>query len=797
MRRPLLGIADRYLLRELAAPLGLGVALFTFFLIIGSIYELTELVITRGVPFPLVLQLVGFMLPSMVSLTLPMALLVAVLLAGGRLAGDMEIVAFKAAGISPLRLLRPVMLAALLVALATMALTLVVNPIANQQFQAQLFKILQTRVASALKERIFNTALGDLVVYVEDISPSQVEIRGVLVSDERDPKLSRIVTAREGQIITDEAQRRTTLRLLDGGISEADVSPASLPPGAVTGGNAAVAGPSAKRYRYTKFAVYDMVLKLDSPLKSATNLSRPERDLRFEDLRRQLAGVLYDEGQRRRLEIELHKRFAFPVAALVFALFGFPLAVRSHRGGRSVALVGTLVVVVTYYLVLSSLEGVAQRGRLPAWLAVWTPNLAFGAIGVVLLVAVVREWRGRNLRPLWRVVEVAGPWLAARLPRRREARRRTLEAPPVPHRARHATHIIDRYLLRRFLGFAAVGMAVASALIIVGYFLQTLDRYLRVKPPVGTVAEHLLYIVPVNLYEALPIVMLVATVFLFITLNRWHELTALKAAGISLYRVSAPILLFGFGLTVAAGLFQEFAVPVLRERGDEVERVKIRGEPPRHLRARSRLWLRSSDTRFYRVELLNPGTSDLYGVSIIEIDRDFRLVRRLDARQAHWTPQGWELSDGAIRDIGEDGAVTTTPFDRRALALPETIHDFTEVQKPRTAMNYLELRDYLTRLEATGFQVQRYLVEMYARLSTPLRSGVMILLAIPFALQSPRGGRLYGIGLAIALMAAYLVTDFSARAFARADLLPPMLAAWTANIVFLGMGATMFLRART
>jgi lipopolysaccharide export system permease protein len=666
-------------------------------------------------------------------------------------------------------------------------LTLVVNPIANQQFQAQLFKILQTRVASALKERVFTT-LGDLVVYIDEIRPSQVEIRGVLVSDERDPKWSRVIIAREGQIIIDEARQRTTLRLIDGGLSETDVGPAEAPRTTQTDGNTtAGSAASARRYRYTKFAAYDMVLKLDSALKSASSLNRPEQDLRFEDLRQQLGDSRSDAAHRRRLEIELHKRFAFPAAALIFALFGFPLAVRSHRGGRSVALVGTLVVVVAYYLVLSSLEGVAQRGRLPAWLAVWTPNLAFGAAGVVLLVAVTREWRVRNPRGLWRLLAAVGP----RLPRPRQRREVRARA------ARNTTHIIDRYVLRRYIGFVTVGLAVAGALIVVGYFLQTLDRYLRVKPPLRYVAEHLLYIVPVNLYEALPIVMLVATVFLFLTLNRWHELTALKAAGISLYRVSAPVLVFGFGLTVVAGLFQEFVLPVLRERGDEVERIKIRGELPRHLRTRTRLWLRSSDTRFYRVELLNPGTADLYGVTILEIDRDFRLRSRLDARRAHWTPGGWELSEGAVREIAEDGAVTTVSFERTELQLPETIHDFTEVQKPRTAMNYLELRDYLGRLEATGFQVQRYLVEMYARLSTPLRSAIMILLAIPFALQSPRGGRLYGIALAIGLMAAYLVTDYSARAFARADLLPPLLAAWTANVVFLGMGATMFLRART
>ncbi|MGH7390941.1 MAG: LptF/LptG family permease [Candidatus Rokuibacteriota bacterium] len=789
MRRPRLGVADRYLLRELAAPFGLGVALFTFFLVIDSIYELTELVITRGVPFLLVLQLVGFMLPALLSHTLPMALLVAVLLAGGRLAGDLEIVAFKAAGVSPLRLLRPVMLAAVLVTLTSTALTLVVNPIANQQFQAQLFKILQSRVASALKERVFNTTLGDLVVYVEEIGTSQVGIRGVLVSDERDPKLSRIISAREGRIITDEANHRITLRLMDGGLNEADVSPADPPPGVVTPGSPTVGGAaSAKRYRYTKFAVYDMVLKLEASLRSAASLDKPERDLRLGDLRRQLAEAPRGDTNRRRLEIELHKRFAFPAAALVFALLGFPLAVRSHRGGRGVALVGTLVIVVTYYLVLSSLEGVAQRGRLPAWLAVWAPNLAFGAVGAALLLVATREWRGRSMRGLWRVLDAV--WQRLPRPRRRREERATATA-------RDTTLIIDRYLLRRYVGFVAIGLAVATALIVVGYFLQTLDRYLRVKPPLRYIAEHLLYIVPINLYEALPIVMLVATVFLFLTLSRWHELTALKAAGISLYRVSAPVLVFGLGLTLAAGLFQEFVLPTLRERGDEVERVKIRGELPRHLRSRTRLWLRSSDTRFYRVELLSPGTADLYGVTILEVDRDFRLLSRVDARRAHWTPAGWELSEGAFREIDEDGTVTTRSFDRAGLELQETIHEFTAIQKRPAAMNYRELREYLARLEATGFQVQRYLVEMYAKLSNPLRSLIMILLAIPFALQSPRGGRLYGIALAIGLMAAYVVMDYSARAFARADLLPPLLAAWTANVVFFGVGATLFLRART
>src|SRR5262245_20293098 len=225
MRLPGLAVLDRYLLRELVAPFPLVVTLFTFFLIIDRLYQLTELVLTKGVPFHLVVQLLTFMLPSFMAYTLPMALLVAVLLAGARMAADLEIVACKAAGISLWRLFRPVMVAGLLAAAATAGLTLYLTPTGNRLFQQQLFLILQSRAVSAVTERVFNMSFSDVMIYVEEISASQVGLSGVIVSDERDPKISRIITAREGRLISDEQDRRITLRLLDGALNEADVVP--------------------------------------------------------------------------------------------------------------------------------------------------------------------------------------------------------------------------------------------------------------------------------------------------------------------------------------------------------------------------------------------------------------------------------------------------------------------------------------------------------------------------------------------------------------------------------------------
>jgi len=785
MRRPAVPVLDRYIARELVSPFFFGGALFTFFLVIDRIYHLTDLVITKGVPFYLVLQLLVFMLPQFLAHTLPMALLVAVLLAGGRLAGDLEITACKAAGISPLRLFRPVFAWAVVVAMATAALTLVINPLSNGVFQRQLFRILQARAVSGLSERVFNATFGDVIIYTEDVSASQVALRGLLVSDERDPKVSRIITAREGRLLTDEENRRVTLRLINGAVSEADILPA-VPAAARSGSLGSGGAASAARYRLTNFSIYDMSLSLDSPLKAAKS-DKPEKDLGLDELTTRIAELRNDPATRTPFLVEWHKRFAFPVAALVFALVGFPLAIRSHRGGRSIALVASLGILVSYYLVLTSLENSALRQRLPVWLAIWLPNLLFCTIGSTLLGATTFEWQAPQLRPLWRAIDA----LRQKLPERRQIGVRVMGG------ARESTHILDRYLVREYLVLMGIGLAVAATLFVVIDLLQTLDRFIRIKPPLLYVFEHFLFRVPAALHDGLPVVTLVATIFLFLALARYHELTAMKAAGMSLYRVALPILLVGLGVAFVSGLFQEIVLPRLNEWGDEVDRVKIRGQLPRHLQSRERLWLRTSDTRFYRIELLAPGTGDMYGMTVLEVDPTFRLLSRLDARRAHVTPEGWEMTDGAFREFGPKGEVSTIPFAMTALDMQEDLDDFTKIQKPIAAMSYWELKDYIGRLQATGFQVKKYLVELYSKLSFPLVNMIMVLVAIPFSLQAPRGGRLFGVGLAIAIMAGYLVVHYIALAFARADLLPPLLAAWTANIIFLGLGTSLFLRART
>jgi len=266
----------------------------------------------------------------------------------------------------------------------------------------------------------------------------------------------------------------------------------------------------------------------------------------------------------------------------------------------------------------------------------------------------------------------------------------------------------------------------------------------------------------------------------------------------SLYRVSLPIFLAAFVISVLAVLFQEVALPELSTRAEEVDRVKIRGMLPRHLQRQNQIWYRTSDTRFLRMALLDPVEKSVEGLLVLDIDQRWRLLDRLDARKARWTPDGWQLSEGVIRRIDDANRVRSDAFAARLVVMPEHVDDFTAVQKPVDTLSYLEMRAFVAKLRESGHEVGKYLVQLYSRLSFPLVHVIMVLVGIPFALASPRsGGRAMGIAVAIVIAVGYWMLHSVALAFARADLLPPALAAWTANVVFAGLGAALFLNART
>jgi LPS export ABC transporter permease LptG/LPS export ABC transporter permease LptF len=727
-------------------------------------------------------------------LTIPIGVLFAILVAFGRLSADMEIVAMKACGVSPLRLLWPVMSFGVVMAAATGYLMIDSVPKTNYAFKSLVFDIVRTQASVGVKERIFNDTFGNFVIYVDEIAPDQVALRNVFVSDERKAEEQRFITAKEGRLLSDEVNRRVTLRLLDGSIHE--TSPTAL-----------------QKYREVRFRLYDITLVLENPLVKQGGAPKGDREMSLADLQKTVQEFTTSKGNANPYLVEIHKKFAIPVACLVFSVLGVPLGIRAHRGGRWGAFVAALPILLFYYVGLTLGENVGDTGRVAPWLAMWGPNIVVGAVAVYLLRATLRErpipvvtliqqgfWslvaQGRHYWHRIAVPAAAPGSRPAATTRGRARARRAARS--------NALHIVDRYLSVEFLTLFLYGIALATVVVIIGDLMTTLDRYLRLKPGLWLILLHFLYRTPPFVYQGLHIVMLMSTILLFVGLSRSNELTALKAGGVSLYRVSLPVFGLAVVVTFSSLVFQEVIMPFMNRRAVEIDEAKIKRRTMPELRKRTQIWYRgredgAAESRIYHIELLDPGNQQMNGVTVLSLGADFGMRRRWDAREMRWSDaeDAWRLANGVRREFRSGRPDVAESFREQTVRLPERYQDFAQVPKAPDVMNYLELRDYIDRLQAAGHKVGKYLVDLYSKIAFPFAHPIMALVGIPFALQSPRGGRVIGIALCLALGLGYFIVHSAALALARAEILPPLIAAWAANALFATLGLYLYLRART
>lgn len=364
----------RYLTKEIAAPTGLGLLIFTFVLLMGRILKLVEMVINKGVPITETAKLFVYLLPAFLVITLPLALLLGVLLGFGRLSADSEIVALKSSGVSLYNMMKPVVGLALVVCLATGFLTLFLEPSGNAAFRNQVFQIATSRASVGIQARVFNDEFDGLVLYTNELDERRGIMEGVFISDERVGNTPSVILAQTGRVIPNREARTLTLRLEDGTIHR-------RPPGEDRGD-----------YQVIGFTTYDINLNMGQQLPAAENRRIKENELTVAQLlKAQQAATTATE--RNTYAVELHKRFILPLAPLIFALIGVPLGIQSHRSGRGGGFALALGVFLIYYMLLSFAETLAVEGGLRPGPTLWLPSVLFLAGGTYLLHLTAMEKR--------------------------------------------------------------------------------------------------------------------------------------------------------------------------------------------------------------------------------------------------------------------------------------------------------------------------------------------------------------------------------------------------------------------
>jgi lipopolysaccharide export system permease protein len=367
MRRTLL----RYLLVEEAIPFFVSLFVLTLVLFLGKTMRYTKLLFITGSGLADFGKLLLYLMPYLLAFTIPMATLMAILLAFARLAHDNELTAMKAAGISFYQTVPPVALLAGFAWFATLALSNFVLPHANSAFQRTVLEMARSRGELVLKERIFNDQFAGLVFFINSISPDGKHLREVFISDRRSPETKSSIIAEEGFVVHSPDGNRMTLRLLRGRIFRVAAEMQSL--------------------QTIRFQHYDLNLNLDSFALGDKEFRKVERHLTFTELRQAMAAAIVGSMEYNRLSYEFHRRLSLPFACVVLGFLAAPLSVQSRTGSRLSGVVLGILLFLLYYVFVSGAKALGEGGSYPPAVGLWLPNVIFSMLAIVLWIKTARE----------------------------------------------------------------------------------------------------------------------------------------------------------------------------------------------------------------------------------------------------------------------------------------------------------------------------------------------------------------------------------------------------------------------
>jgi len=772
-------ILTRYTLREVTSHAVIGIAIFTFVLFTKDLGRILELVVRNSAPVPSVLQVFSFTLPVALTITIPAGALVGILIGLSRLAADSEVTATRASGIGVWTFLRVISIFAAIAWLLALANGIYVAPRSQAAMARLQDRLKSSQVSFEVHPRVFYEGFPRLVLYVQNVKAAQGAAiwKGVFIADTSLPSSPRITLAQQG-ILVSEGPETLHLHLTNGSTHELDPK-------------------SPDHYQISTFEQTDIPVPVPQTESAKEQGPVPVTQLGTWDLWRQ-ASDNKNRATARWYLIEFHRRFALPTSCLVLALVGIPLGLSSKKGGKSTGFVLTILLVFAYYS--ASLVGVslARQGKLSPGLGVWLADIVFFLGGAFLL------WRAEHkpfeissFRGIWNPMRTGfGKLLRSShvedVFQRAATRRRVFSA--------RFPLILDDYVLRDFGVNLMMVLATFLMLLLVFTLFELLGDILRNQISPLLVGEYLLSVSPYFLYNITPLSILLAVLITLGVMQRSNEITAIKATGISIYRIVVPVMVAAAMLATGLFFFDQFYLPHANKRQDAL-RNQIKGKPAQTYLNPDRKWIFGQHSNIYYYQLFDSDRNEFGRLSVFQFDpATLQLTRRIYAERAHWEDnlqrwictQGWERElRGAAIENYRTFVVDTFP----AVSEPPTY--FKKEVKQSSEMNYEELRRYIRDLQQSGFDVVRLRVQLAKKFAFPVITLVMAVLAIPFSLAAGRRGAITGVATAVGIAVVYWTVSGLFEAMGNISQLPPVLAAWSPDVIFGLVGGYLILKVPT
>jgi LPS export ABC transporter permease LptG len=664
-------------------------------------------------------------------------------------------------------------------------------PNENQNYREITMRIVADRAEGQVRPREFFEDFPDTVLYVREV-PATGGWVDVFAASTKNPAESEIFIAARGRMVVDREKRTIEMVLEDG-----------------TRHRTKMADPAT--YEVVRFKQSILSLNPESVF-PRTGPARGDRELSIAELEKKILELQAAGVSPHNQIIEIHKKFSIPIACFVFAFIGLGLGISNRRDGKLASFVLGIGVIFVYYIVMFGAHSMTKGGLMPAWLAMWVPNILLGVIGIFLVWSrsTVVDAPLRITMPMWisrwraRAAAEPAPAGGTRpVDSRPLAQGRPVLVIRIPRLNFPRPNLLDLYISRLYLRVLLMATAGMAGLFYISTFIDLSDKWFKGQTTLGMLLAYLGWETPQFMAWILAIAVLLSALVTIGLLTKTSELIVMRACGISLYRAALPLLVFG----ILAGGFlfalQERVLAVTNRRADYLKHV-IRTGSPRTFDVLNRKWLMGTSGEIYRYEYYDPRRRELNALSVFEFDPDTHaLVGRTFATRATFLPRAgdgdttpWVAENGWVRQFVTGDVTKFTQFPVARLPLAPSNYFVTEAPEP-DRMNFNDLKAYIATLMASGYNVLEYEVGLHRKIAYPFVAVIMTLIAVPFAVTTGRRGALYGVGVGIVLALVYWTMISVFAAIGAAGLVPPMLAAWAPNLIFGAAAAYLLLTVRT
>jgi len=631
---------DKYVLKEVAVPFGIGLTVYTFSLLINQILRLSNLFVSKGAGFDTILKFLLYLLPDFLSFTIPMSTLMGVLAGISRLSTDSEITAFKTMGISNLRLYRPVFVFSFTMWIVSSILIMFIAPKSNYELRKLRADIGISQAVKSIKPKTFYNDFSGYVIYFEDIDRISDEWKNVFLYFRENGDKDKIILAKRGTII----QEKTINKKQTNNIIKKKNAFFRLKDAVIFSFN------RVNPEKDNSIVFYKYFNKHLDNNSGSFKINKGSTQLALPDLIKKIDDLGKDEINKNSLnyisyKIEFHNKFALPLACIAFGILGLALGVSTSKGGKISGFIISLAIIFIYYSISVIGRNMITKRQISVVLGMWIPVIFLFLIGIILFVLALKEKKVK-IDKIFYLLEKAKNKITAK--------KKVLFVLKIKTINLRIFNILDKYIIKKlFVIFIFIFLSIIIIFFVIN-IIELADDAIENGVNFSVVLNYVFYSMPEILNFIFPVSILTTVLLVFSIMSKNNEIVAIQVSGISLYRIVLPAILFGVIISFLALFIQENITPEANKKA-LVLFNKIHKRNKKVSNELRRSWAINDKGQIFFYQNYNKKKGLFYNFGVLEIDKDFKLKRRIYSKYARWISKNkLELQHGFAKTFKEN-----------------------------------------------------------------------------------------------------------------------------------------------